>query len=282
MIIYKEIAPLQHKLQKLRNNGKRIGFVPTMGALHDGHLSLIKECKRSVDTTVCSIFINPTQFNEKKDFEKYPVTIENDIYLLEKIKNEILFTPSVEEIYPEGLKFTSSYNLGYLETLLEGYYRPVHFQGVCRVMHKLLSIIQPDDLFMGQKDYQQCMVIKKLIESYNLKAHLHVVPTQREDSGLALSSRNLLLSDTGKQKASAIYKSLNFIKSNLLRTTLQRLKDEAKSMLLNAGFEKIDYVEICDANTLMPLTEYNNKTKIVALAAAFIEGVRLIDNLILN
>jgi len=282
MIIYKEIPPLQHKLQKLRNNGKRIGFVPTMGALHDGHLSLIKECKRSVDTTVCSIFVNPTQFNEKKDFEKYPVTIENDIYLLEKIKNEILFTPSVEEIYPEGLKFTSSYNLGYLETLLEGYYRPVHFQGVCRVMHKLLSIIQPDDLFMGQKDYQQCMVIKKLIESYNLKAHLHVVPTQREDSGLALSSRNLLLSDTGKQKASAIYKSLNFIKSNLLRTTLQRLKDEVKSMLLNAGFEKIDYVEICDANTLMPLTEYNNKTKIVALAAAFIEGVRLIDNLILN
>ncbi|HEY6978434.1 MAG TPA: pantoate--beta-alanine ligase [Chitinophagaceae bacterium] len=282
MIIYKEIPPLQHKLHSLRNNGKRIGFVPTMGALHDGHLSLIKECKQSVDTTVCSIFVNPTQFNEKKDFEKYPVTIENDIYLLEKIKNEILFTPSVEEIYPEGLKFASSYDLGYLETLLEGYYRPVHFQGVCRVMHKLLGIIQPDDLFMGQKDYQQCMVIKKLIESYDLKVHLHIVPTQREPSGLAMSSRNLLLSEIGKQKASALYKALNFIKGNLSHLTLQRLKDEARSMLLNAGFEKIDYVEICDANTLTPLTEYNDQIKTVALTAAFIEGVRLIDNLILN
>ena len=261
---------------------KRIGFVPTMGALHDGHLSLIKESKRSDDITVCSIFVNPTQFNDKKDFEKYPVTIENDIYLLEKEKTEILFIPSVEEIYPEGLNFTSSYNLGYLETILEGYYRPAHFQGVCRVMHKLLGIIQPDDLFMGQKDYQQCMVIKKLIESYNLKAHLNIVPTQRENSGLAMSSRNLLLSDAAKQKATTIYKALNFIKNNLSNMPLHHLKDEAKSILLTAGFEKIDYIEICDANTLMPLTEYNNKTKMVALAAAFIEGVRLIDNLILN
>ena len=129
MIIYKEISPLQHKLQKLRNRSKRIGFVPTMGALHKGHLSLIKESNRSDDITVCSIFINPTQFNDKRDFEKYPVTIENDIYLLEKEKTEILFTPAVEKIYPEGLNFTSSYNLGYLETILEGYYRPAHFQG---------------------------------------------------------------------------------------------------------------------------------------------------------
>src|SRR5436190_472245 len=134
MIIYKEISPLQFKLRKLKYNGKRIGFVPTMGALHDGHLSLIKESKRCDDITVCSIFVNPTQFNDKRDFEKYPVTIENDLYLLEKAKTEIVFIPGVEEIYPEGLKFTSLYDLGYLETILEGYYRPVHFQGVCRVM----------------------------------------------------------------------------------------------------------------------------------------------------
>jgi pantoate--beta-alanine ligase len=282
MIIYKEIPPLQYKLRNLRHDGKRIGFVPTMGALHDGHLSLIKESKRSDDFTICSIFVNPTQFNDKRDFERYPVTIENDIYLLGKAKTEILFIPSIEEIYPEGLTLTSPYNLGYLETILEGYYRPVHFQGVCRVMHKLLSVIQPDDLFMGQKDYQQCMVIKKLIENYNLRAHLHIVPTQREDSGLAMSSRNLLLSDIGKQKATAIYKALSFIKTNCSHIPLQRLKDEAKSMLLNAGFEKTDYLEICDANTLMPLTEYSDKIKMVALTAAFIEGIRLIDNLILN
>jgi pantoate--beta-alanine ligase len=282
MIIYKEISSLKQKLRELRNNDKTIGFVPTMGALHEGHLSLIKESKRSDDITVCSIFVNPTQFNDKKDFEKYPVTIENDIYLLTKAKNEILFIPSVKEIYPEGLESTSSYNLGYLETILEGHYRPVHFQGVCRIMHKLLKIIQPDNLFMGQKDYQQCMVIKKLIENYDLNTHLYIVPTQRERSGLAMSSRNLLLSNTGRQKAIAIYKALNFMKNNLSGLAAQHLKDEAKSMLLNAGFEKIDYVEICDANTLMPLTEYNSKTKLVALAAAFVEGVRLIDNLILN
>jgi pantoate--beta-alanine ligase len=135
---------------------------------------------------------------------------------------------------------------------------------------------------MGQKDYQQCMVIKKLIESYDLKTRLYVVPTEREDNGLAMSSRNLLLSDSGKQKASAIYKSLNFIKTNLSKVPLELLKDQATLMFLDAGFEKIDYIEICDANTLMPLTEYNSKIKMVALAAAFIEGVRLIDNLILN
>src|SRR5437868_8399615 len=152
MIIYKETSPLQYRLQRFRNNGKKIGFIPTMGALHGGHLSLIKESKRSDNITVCSIFVNPTQFNDKNDFEKYPVTIENDIYLLEKAKTELLFIPSVEEIYSEGLELTSLYNLGYLETILEVYYRPVHFQVVCRVMHKLLNIIQPDNLFMGQKD----------------------------------------------------------------------------------------------------------------------------------
>ncbi|HXL58579.1 MAG TPA: pantoate--beta-alanine ligase, partial [Chitinophagaceae bacterium] len=132
-----------------------------------------------------------------------------------------------------------------------------------------------------QKDYQQCMIIKKLIDSYNISTRLHIVPTQREESGLAMSSRNLLLSANGKKNATAIYKALNYIKNNLSGTSLQRLKEEAISMLSNGGFEKIDYVEICDANTLRPLTEYNN-TKMVALAAAFMEGVRLIDNLILN
>ena len=282
MIIYKETLPLQSNLQHLKTNGKKIGFVPTMGALHNGHLALINESTKTNDATVCSIFVNPTQFNDKRDFEKYPVTIENDIYLLEKAKTEILFIPAVKEIYPEGLESTNSYNFGYLQTILEGYYRPGHFQGVCQVMYKLLNIIKPDNLFMGQKDYQQCLIIKKLIESYNLSAHFHIVPTQREESGLAMSSRNLQLSKEGRQNATAIYKALNFIKNNLVNTPLQNLKNEAVSILSNAGFEKIDYVEICDANTLMPLREHNNKTKIVALAAAFIEGVRLIDNLLLN
>jgi pantoate--beta-alanine ligase len=282
MIIYKEILPLQYNLQELKNNDKKIGFVPTMGALHNGHLSLIVKSKQTNDITVCSIFVNPTQFNDKKDFEKYPVTIENDIYLLEKAKTDVLFIPAVKEIYPEGLNPAPLYVLGYMETILEGQYRPGHFQGVCRVMHKLINIIQPHDLFMGQKDYQQCLVIKKLIDTYNISTHLHIVPTQREESGLALSSRNLRLSANGKQNATAIYSALNYIKNNLSGASLQHLKEEAISMLSCCGFEKIDYVEICDSNTLTLLTEYTNKTKMVALAAAFIEGVRLIDNLILN
>src|SRR6476660_2225904 len=223
MIIFKKGLPLQNRLKQLKNINKKIGFVPTMGALHNGHLALIEQSKSPDTTTVCSIFVNPTQFNDKKDFEKYPVTIENDIYLLEKASTDILFIPAVDEIYPDGLATNFSYDLGYLETMLEGFYRPGHFQGVCRVMHKLLNIVQPDDLFMGQKDYQQCMVIKKLIESYNLKAYLNVVPTQRENSGLAMSSRNLLLSDAAKQKATTIYNALNFIKDNLSNIPLPRL-----------------------------------------------------------
>jgi len=281
MIIFKKGLPLQNRLKQLKNINKKIGFVPTMGALHNGHLALIQQSKSPDTTTVCSIFVNPTQFNDKKDFEKYPVTIENDIYLLEKASTDILFIPAVDEIYPDGLATNFSYDLGYLETMLEGFYRPGHFQGVCRVMHKLLNIVQPDDLFMGQKDYQQCMVIKRLIELYKIPTQLHLVPTRREESGLAMSSRNVRLSDEAKQKASAIFKALSFIKNNISSLSIAQLKEKATAIILDAGFEKIDYIEICDADSLMPLNKFQ-QTKMVALAAAFIEGVRLIDNMLLN
>jgi len=281
MIIFKKGLPLQNRLKQLKNINKKIGFVPTMGALHNGHLALIEQSKSPDTTTVCSIFVNPTQFNDKKDFEKYPVTIENDIYLLEKANTDILFIPAVDEIYPDGLATNFSYDLGYLETMLEGFYRPGHFQGVCRVMHKLRNIVQSDDLFMGQKDYQQCMVIKRLIELYKIPTQLHLVPTRREESGLAMSSRNVRLSDEAKQKASAIFKALGFIKNNISSLSIDQLKEKATAIILDAGFEKIDYIEICDADSLMPLNKFQ-QTKMVALAAAFIEGVRLIDNMLLN
>jgi len=281
MTIFKKGLPLQNRLKQLKNINKKIGFVPTMGALHNGHLALIEQSKSLDTTTVCSIFVNPTQFNDKKDFEKYPVTIENDIYLLEKASTDILFIPAVDEIYPDGLATNFSYDLGYLETMLEGFYRPGHFQGVCRVMHKLLNIFQHDDLFMGKKDYQQCMVIKRLIELYKIPTQLHLVPTRREESGLAMSSRNVRLSDEAKQKASAIFKALGFIKNNISSLSIAQLKEKATAIILDAGFEKIDYIEICDADSLMPLNKFQ-QTKMVALAAAFIEGVRLIDNMLLN
>jgi pantoate--beta-alanine ligase len=280
MIIFKKALPLQNTLQQLRNKHIKIAFVPTMGALHDGHLSLINQGKTSNAVTVCSIFVNPTQFNDKKDFEKYPVTIENDIYLLEKANIEILFLPSINEIYPEGLETSFHYDLGYLETVLEGFYRPGHFQGVSRVMHKLLSIVQPDDLFMGQKDYQQCMVVKRLINLNNMPAQLHFVPTKREETGLAMSSRNLLLSREAKQNAAAIFKALSFIKNDISTTPFKELKKQAAAILFDAGFEKIDYIDICDADTLEQLNRFR-ETKMVALVAAYIDGVRLIDNLLL-
>lgn len=282
MILYKKIHDLQKRLQLLRAEGKTIGFVPTMGALHNGHMQLIETCKKNNDIAVCSIFINPVQFNDKKDYEKYPVTIDKDILLLEQNHTDILFWPPVSEIYPDGLEADFQYELGFLETILEGYYRPGHFQGVCRVMHLLLNIVQPDDLFMGQKDYQQCMVLGKLINDNAIPAKLHIEDTQREETGLAMSSRNMRLSNEGKQKATAIFQALNYIKNNISSGDVDQLKATAKQMLISAGFEKIDYIEICDAISLEPAKKIDPSKKYVALAAAFLEGVRLIDNIIID
>jgi len=165
MIIYKRIADIQKRLMDAGVQGLSTGFVPTMGALHSGHISLIAKAKKDTDIVVCSIFVNPIQFNDPEDFEKYPVTIDADIYLLEKAGCTILFLPAVEEIYPEGLKKNVQFKVGFIETILDGKYRPGHFQGVCQVVHRLLEIITPRKIYLGQKDFQQCMVIKKWPQS---------------------------------------------------------------------------------------------------------------------
>ncbi|ANI89588.1 pantoate--beta-alanine ligase [Arachidicoccus ginsenosidimutans] len=281
MILFKRISDLQTHLQKLRQENKTIGFAPTMGALHEGHLSLIKASQEEVDITICSIFVNPTQFNDSKDFEKYPITIDNDIYLLEKQRCDILFLPSVNEIYPNGKELKQLYDLGFIESILEGAFRPGHFQGVCQVVDRLLEIVQPDLLFMGQKDYQQIMVVKKMIELKNHKAKVIVVPIFREPSGLASSSRNMRLTNDEKEKATAIYQSLIFIKENISRLFFVEIKQQVAEMLMNSEFQKIDYIEICNAETLEPLEKYDKTIKLVALIAAFIGEVRLIDNMIL-
>ena len=282
MILYKKSEDIRNKLNQLKGQDKSIGFVPTMGALHEGHLSLIKQSIAEKNITVVSIFVNPTQFNDKKDFEKYPVTIEKDIELLERSGTDILFLPSVHEMYPNGLQALSTYDLSQIEHVLEGYYRPGHFQGVCNIMHRLLQTITPGNLYMGQKDYQQCMIIQKLINDFKLPVKLNIVPTQREESGLAMSSRNMRLSDNAKRKAAAIYNTHLFIKNNLLKLSFPQLIEKAYVFLNNAGFEKIDYIEICDAVSLKPAKEYKEEQKLVVLTAAFIDGVRLIDNMLLN
>ena len=194
MILFKKIAELQRFLTAKKKLGATIGFVPTMGALHQGHLSLIEESKAHTAVTVCSIFVNPAQFNDPKDYEKYPNTIDKDLDILQQARADIVFIPSVNEVYPDGTKDLEHYDLGYLETILEGHYRPGHFQGVSQVMSRLLKMVLPDQLFMGQKDYQQCMVIQKLLHLTQLDQHssLQVCPTVRESDGLAMSSRNLV------------------------------------------------------------------------------------------
>ena len=355
-MLFKRAGDLTGWLQRQRSQGRTIGFVPTLGALHPGHISLIDISKKTTEITVCSIFVNPTQFNDPKDFQKYPKTIEKDIYLLEKAGTDVLFLPEVDEMYPGGTKDLEKYDLGGLETLLEGKYRPGHFQGVCQVMRRLLDMVGPNDLFMGQKDYQQCMVVGRLIELMKADIRLHPCPIVREADGLAMSSRNLRLTAAEREKAPAIYRALTLIKegweadgqgadgwtggrpmvgrpgagstggtSMIGRTVAGStgggrtvagstvvqgdLLSRARAILEEAGF-RIDYVEIVDAATLEPIGEEagvgapvtagdatdaggggkDERTSgrapvegqgAVALVAAFLGEIRLIDNMLL-
>lgn len=284
MILFKQISRLQQALSAARNENKSIGFVPTMGALHEGHLSLIAQSKQENDITVCSIFVNPTQFNDPKDFEKYPVTTAQDILLAEKAGLDLLFMPGVDEMYPNGQQLTRPYELGRIETLLEGAHRPGHFQGVCQVVHHLLSIVQPDGLYMGQKDYQQCMVINRLLDITALKEkiQLKVGATLRETDGLAMSSRNMRLSPQARKQATAIYKTLTEIPEHIKTKSISDAEQEAASFLLQNGFDKVDYIAVADAVTLEPVSKPVPGQPLVVLAAAFIDNVRLIDNLLFD
>ncbi|MBS1600518.1 MAG: pantoate--beta-alanine ligase [Bacteroidetes bacterium] len=281
MILFKHVHELKNYIASERLAGRKIGFVPTMGALHQGHLALIETCRENGNLSICSIFVNPTQFNDPKDFQKYPVTIEKDIYLLEKKGTDILFLPSKEEIYPGGTTGLRHYELGFLETILEGKFRPGHFQGVCQVMDQLLRIVEPDHLYMGQKDYQQCMVVKKLLQIIGLKTVFHACPTVRESDGLAMSSRNTRLNESERINAVTIFKTLSYLKKNIRQGDLSGLLNNAKNLLIEKDF-KVDYVEIADAETLETVNEWNGKQNVVALIAAFLHEVRLIDNMLLH
>ncbi len=279
MLIVKKIIDLQNAIKN--HPIVEIGFIPTMGALHLGHISLVKRSKEENGLTICSIFINPTQFNDSNDFSKYPITIETDIELLDKAGCDILFLPSVAEIYPDGTESGKKYELGELEKVFEGEFRPGHFQGVCQVMDRLLKITDPTKLYLGQKDYQQTKVMGKLIELKNFECAVKICPTQRALNGLAMSSRNVRLSIQAKEKASAIFVSLNYCKDNYLKESPGNLKNGGTAFLIENGFE-IEYFEVVDADSLRKITNWNENQSVVVLVAAFIEGVRLIDNMILH
>lgn len=283
MILFKKADDLRKYLDSQYILGKKIGFVPTMGALHDGHLSLIRLSKAATDITVCSIFVNPTQFNDPADFAKYPISTDKDIALLLSAGCDLLFLPDINEMYPEGTDTPYKYELGTMETLLEGMFRPGHFQGVCQVVHRLLVQVKPDDLFLGQKDYQQCMVINRLIQQtgFSETVTLHICPTLREPDGLAMSSRNRRLNASDRLKAAAIFRTLSFLKQKLHTGNLDVLLQTAISQLQLEGF-RTDYLVVADAFSLVPVTNWDGSQKLVALAAAFLGEVRLIDNLPLN
>jgi len=279
MIIYKRAGDLAFWLEKQRSAHRTVGFVPTMGALHDGHISLIAISKRSTDLTVCSIFVNPTQFNDPKDFQKYPITLEKDIPLLEKAGVDVLFLPEVTEMYPGGTKGLESYDLGSLETLLEGKSRPGHFQGVAQVMQRLLAMVRPDDLFMGSKDYQQCMVVQRLLTLMGVSTTLHRCPIIREADGLAMSSRNQRLTPEQRANSTAIYRALMSVKTGFSAQPTPVLIENAIRILEAAAF-RVDYVSVADPVTLEPIPGPSPSGAVV-LIAAFQGDVRLIDNMVL-
>jgi pantoate--beta-alanine ligase len=278
MVIFKEAERLMEYLAHKRRQGAKIGFAPTMGALHQGHLSLVGSAKSHGQLVVCSIFVNPTQFNNTADFAKYPITIEQDINLLEAAGCDVLLLPSVAEIYPQGTAPTRHYELGYLETVLEGSYRPGHFQGVCQVVHRLLDIVAPDSLYLGQKDYQQCMVLAKLVQLLGLATQVVICPTLREPDGLAMSSRNLRLSPTERKQAVAISATLQWLLKHIGPGPLNEVQQTATLQLEQQGF-RVDYVAIADAATLELLQSWDGQQPLVVLAAAFLNDIRLIDNM---
>ncbi|MCU0334582.1 MAG: pantoate--beta-alanine ligase [Chitinophagaceae bacterium] len=279
MIIVHSLQALRQALLGVPAYHPGVAFVPTMGALHHGHISLVAAARRLSPTVVTSIFVNPTQFNDPADFARYPKSLEQDIDMLEAAGTHLLFLPEVATLYPQGTQHLPPYPLGRLEQLLEGVHRPGHFQGVCQVVHRLLQAVQPGHLLLGAKDYQQCMVVRQLLLQTALPIQLQIVPTMREADGLAMSSRNRRLGADGRQKAASIYRTLQWINSQWPHAQPAILEAEARRQLLAAGFESVDYCSICHAHTLEPLQQADADEPAVALVAATLEGVRLIDNL---
>jgi pantoate--beta-alanine ligase len=279
MTIFKSAKELSAFLDQQKSQNRKIGFVPTMGALHEGHLSLVQTSNSENALTVCSLFINPTQFNNAADLAHYPVTIERDIELLLQSSCNVLFLPSSLEVYGEGYE-AATYDLGDLENILEGRYRPGHFQGVCQVVDKLLTHVACDNLYLGQKDYQQCMVIQRLLTltSREEVVQLRVLPTVREAGGLAMSSRNMRLTAAEKKQAIAISQTLLNIKENLSRQSIPELEASGARRLAEGGFT-VDYVAIRDSKTLQPPSQ--PAASVVCLIAASLGNVRLIDNMVL-
>ncbi|MCB0536293.1 MAG: pantoate--beta-alanine ligase [Bacteroidetes bacterium] len=275
------IKALKKYLNQAKSEGKTIGFVPTMGALHKGHLSLVQAALNECNIAVASIFVNPTQFNNKEDLDKYPRTLEKDSELLENVGCHAVFAPTVKEMYPHGLKngFEAP-QIGNITSVLEGEHRPGHFEGMMQVVSLLLDIVAPTHLYMGLKDYQQFAIVSLMVEAQGREIIMRGMPIVREENGLAMSSRNERLSPTCRENAKIIYETLEKVKSQLDFHNIDELEKLGKALIEKLDGTEVEYFEIVDAKTLTK-TDINAKKNLIALTAVWYEGIRLIDNMIL-
>lgn len=275
----KKIKEVKEVVKELKSQGKRIGFVPTMGCLHEGHLSLVRESLRKTDFTIVSIFVNPTQFGPKEDFKEYPRDLKKDAEILEREGVDFLFAPDADEIYPKGYK--TYVEVHDLQDKLCGRSRPEHFRGVCTVVLKLFNIVHPDISFFGQKDAQQAIVLKRMVKDLDLDVKIEVLPVVREEDGLALSSRNTYLNPEEREAALSLSKSLR--EAGLMiekgERDSEKIIQRMREIIGEEPLTKIDYIEIVDMDELSPITRIE-KEALIALAA-FIGKVRLIDNAII-
>lgn len=278
----KQARALQQHLENMRASGRSIGFIPTMGALHEGHLSLIRQAQTENMYTVCSIFVNPTQFNDPADLEKYPRTPGKDIRMLASVGTDVLFMPHTGEIYPPGMDTVPDIDFQQLDQIMEGEFRPGHFRGVAQVVKRLLDIVQPDAMYMGQKDYQQVAIIRHMTRTLKLPARVVMCPTIREADGLAMSSRNVRLSPEQRALAPAIHQTLQVAKEMLKEgIEPEDIEHFAMGRLLEARLRP-EYFEVVDGHTLLPVEFPAASPLIVACTAVWAGDVRLIDNLILK
>jgi pantoate--beta-alanine ligase len=259
---------------------KTIGFVPTMGALHNGHIQLVKDSCLNNDLTVVSIFVNPTQFNQQGDLTNYPRTLQKDLLLLEDSGCDAVIVPSVEEIYPSGLENFINIDLGYLDTVMEGAYRPGHFKGVIMVVDLLFKLVKPHKAYFGEKDFQQLLVIKKLKETQNYSIQIVSCPIFREKDGLAYSSRNLLLSKENRAKAKIVPNVLLHSIEMFKKLTIEDLKKWVEVTVNSVSGVSLDYFEVVNQNTLKPISSQIGEEEIRFFIAVKIGGIRLIDNMI--
>jgi len=279
--IFKTKAALKAFLKPLKASGKKIALVPTMGALHNGHISLIKLAQQNADIIICSIFVNPTQFTDPKDLEKYPRPIEHDLAMLADAGCNGVFMPNVDEMYPAGADEAWHIDLGNAEFLLEGEFRKGHYQGVTQIVKKLFDAVEPDVAMFGQKDFQQVLMIKNMLAYFKLPITIIICPIIREDDGLAMSSRNIHLSANDRKHSLVLSKSLQFVIDHFNEYSLSELEDKAKSFYHNIDDVELDYFTIANSDTLEP-AKSKHENNLIALVAAKVGSTRLIDNMIIK